>query len=125
MRKQEIKIFQERAAAFLDTVAEISKERRKNFDNYKHYAKLIKDTVNLENVEVGILGSVIEDKHTMASDIDVLIISDDVPKGLDERAKILSKINKTLGYFHPFELHLVTKKESEWYKKLARNYVSV
>jgi predicted nucleotidyltransferase len=90
MRKEEIRISQERAGAFLDTVAEISKETRKYFDNYKHYAKLIKDTVNLENVEVGIFGSVIEDKHTMASDIDVLIISDDIPKKLDERAKILS-----------------------------------
>jgi hypothetical protein len=92
MRKVEIKIFQERAGAFLDTVAEISKERRKYFDSRKHYAKLIKEAVNLENVEVGIFGSVIEDKHTMASNINVLVISDDVPKRLDERAKILSKI---------------------------------
>ena len=95
---------------YLNTVAEISKVRRKYFQNYKHYAKLIKDAVNLADVEVVIFGSVVEDEYTMASDIDILIISDDVPMGLGERAKILSKINKMLGYFHPFELHLVTKK---------------
>ena len=110
---------------YLTSVTEISKQRKKYFQNYGHYAKLIKDAVNLEDVEVGVFGSVLEDEHTMASDIDVLIISDDVPKGLDDRAKILSRINKMLGYFHPFELHLVTKKESEWYKRVAKNYLKV
>ena len=110
---------------YLTTVAEISKERRKYFDNYKHYAKLIKDAVNLENVEVGIFGSVIEDKHTMASDIDVLIISDDIPKKLDERAKILMELSKVLGPFHPFELHLITRREFEWYKIFIKNYVEI
>jgi len=110
---------------YLNTVAEIAEERKKYFQRYKYYAKLIKDTVDLADVEVVVFGSVLEKEHTMASDIDVLIVSDDVPKGLDERAKILSKINKVLGYFHPFELHLVSKKESEWYKRLIKNYLKV
>ena len=95
---------------YLNTIAEISKARKKYCQNYRHYAKLIKNAVNLADAEVVIFGSVVEDEYTMASDIDILIISDDVPMGLGERAKILSKINKMLGYFHPFELHLVTKK---------------
>lgn len=110
---------------YLGAVARISQERKKYFQNYKHYAKLIKDAVNLEDVEVVVFGSVIEDEYTMASDIDVLVISDNVPEGLDERAKVLSKINNMLGYLHPFELHLVTKKESEWYKRLIKNYFTV
>jgi len=110
---------------YLTSVVKISKERKKYFQNYKYFATLIKNTVNLKDVEVIIFGSVIEGKHTMASDIDILIISDDIPNRLDERVKILSKINKMLGYFHPFELHLVTKKESEWYKRLIKNYVKV
>lgn len=110
---------------YLDAVARISEERRKYFQNWKHYATLIKDAVNLENVEVVVFGSVLEEEHTMASDIDVLIISDDVPKGLDERARILCEISKMLGYLHPFELHLVTRKESEWYKRLVKKYVKV
>ena len=110
---------------YLNTVAEISRERKRYFQNYRHYARLIKDAVNLTDVEVVVFGSVVEGEYTMASDIDILVISDDVPQRLDERAKILSRINKALGYLHPFELHLVTKKESEWYKRLIKNYVKV
>jgi predicted nucleotidyltransferase len=110
---------------YLNAVAEISKERKKYFQNYKYYARLIKDAVNFTDVEVVVFGSVPEGEYTMASDIDVLIISDDVPVGLNERAKILSKINKMLGYFHPFELHLVTKKEAEWYKGTVKRHAKV
>lgn len=108
---------------YLNTVVAISKERRKYFQNYKHYARLIKDAVNLKDVEVIVFGSILKGEYTMASDIDILIISDNIPQGLDERARILCKINDVLGYLHPFELHLVTKKESEWYKKLVGRYV--
>jgi len=106
---------------YINIVARICKERRKYFENYKHYARMIKDAVDLKDVEVIIFGSVVEDKHTMASDIDVLIISDDVPERLDERAEILMKINEVLGYLHPFELHLITKKEFEWYGRFIKD----
>lgn len=110
---------------YLNAVVEISNERRKYFQNYKRYAKLIKGAVNLEDVEVIVFGSILKDEYTMASDIDILIISDNIPKGLNERAKILCKINDVLGYLHPFELHLVTKKESEWYKRIIGSYMKV
>ena len=110
---------------YLNTVIEISKERKKYFENYKHYAKLIKEAVDLADVEVLVFGSVVEGEYTLASDIDVLIISDDVPKKLDERAEMLGKIHNVLGHYHPFELHLVTKEESEWYKRLVKNYLKV
>lgn len=110
---------------YLNAVVEISKERRKYFQNYMHYAKLIKRAVNLEDVEVIVFGSILKGEYTMASDIDILIISDSIPQGLDERAKILCKISDVLGYLHPFELHLVTKKEAEWYKRLIGSYVKV
>jgi hypothetical protein len=110
---------------YWNCVCEISKQRRKYFHNYMHYARLIKEAVELEDVEVIVLGSVVEGEHTMASDIDVLIIFDNVPQRLDDRAKILSKVNEVLGYLHPFELHLVTRKEAEWYRKRSKNCVKV
>jgi predicted nucleotidyltransferase len=110
---------------YLNTVVEISKQRNKYFRNYKHYATLIKDAVGFSDTEVVVFGSVPDGEYTTASDIDVLVISDHVPVGLNERAKILSKINKVLGDFHPFELHLVTKKEAEWYKGLTAGSVKV
>ena len=64
-------------------------------------------------------------ENTMTADIDVLIISDDVPQKLDKRRKILNKINKTLGYLHPFELHLITKKGFKWYEKFIKDHVMI
>jgi hypothetical protein len=110
---------------YLNTVAEISKERKKYFQNYKYYAKLIKNALDLPDVEVLVFGSVLDGAYTMASDIDILVISDGIPRGLNERAKILTKINEALGYLHPFELHLVTKRESEWYKKIIGDYEKI
>jgi len=110
---------------YLKAVVEISKGRRKYFRNYKRYARLIKGAVGLEDAEVIVFGSVVKGDYTMASDIDVLVVSDSIPQGLNERAKILCKVSDVLGCLHPFELHLATKKEFEWYKRLIGEYVKV
>ena len=108
---------------YFDAVIEMSKEKQRYFDDYMKYSKLIKQTSEefLGNVEVFLFGSFVEGKHTMASDIDVLIISDNIK----DRNKVLLEINRALGIFHPFELHLITKKEFEWYKRFIKMLVKV
>jgi len=72
--------------------------------------------------EVIVFGSVVEGKHTMASDIDLLVVLDSIERRdeIERRDKILMKINKVLGEFHPFQIHLVTRKEFEWYRRFIR-----
>jgi hypothetical protein len=41
---------------YLNTVAEISRERKKYFQNYKYYAKVIKNALDLPDVEVLVFG---------------------------------------------------------------------
>ena len=108
---------------YLDAVIEMSKEKQRYFDDYMKYSKLIKQTAEefLGNAEVILFGSFVEGRHTMASDIDVLIISDNIK----DRNEVLLEINKALGIFHPFELHLITKKEFGWYKRFIKDCIRV
>ncbi len=83
-----------------------------------------------EKAEVYVFGSAVEDKLTVDSDIDILVVIDKVPeKGL-ERARILDKIWKILEkrgvpWWYPFELHLVTKEEVEILRRGGAKIVKV
>ena len=59
--------------------------------------------------EVIVFGSVVEGKHTMASDIDLLVVLDSI----ERRDEVLMKMNEVLGECHPFQIHLVTRKGFE------------
>ena len=103
---------------YFDELIKIAKERKKYFENYMHYARLVKEAVG---GEVIVFGSVVEGKHTMASDIDLLVVLDSI----ERRDEILMKINEVLGEFHPFQIHLVTGKEFEWYKRFIKKWKCV
>ncbi len=107
----------------MDAVREIAKEEREYFENYMRYAKLIKRKAEslLGKVEVYVFGSVVERRHTAASDIDILIVSENAPRSQWERAKIKGMILKEIDVFAPFEIHLVTPKEFEWYRGFVRS----
>ena len=106
----------------MDAVREIAQEERKYFENYMQYARLIKEIAEgiLGHADVYVFGSVVEGRHTPASDIDVLIVSENTPKSQWERGKIRAKIMKAIDVFAPFEIHIVTPKEFEWYKRFIR-----
>ncbi|WP_230972234.1 nucleotidyltransferase domain-containing protein [Archaeoglobus neptunius] len=87
-----------------------------------HYARLIKDKVKtlLGDAEVYVFGSVVDHRHTPASDIDILIVSENMPASQHERARIRGAVMKEIDVFAPFEIHLVTPREFEWYRKFVR-----
>jgi len=103
---------------YFDELIRMAKRRKEYFENYMYYAKLVKEAVG---GEVIVFGSVIEGKHTMASDIDLLVVLDSI----ERRDEILMKINEVLGEFHPFQIHLVTRKEFEWYKRFIKKWKRV
>ncbi len=72
-----------------------------------------------------VFGSVVEGKHTPASDIDILICSKNAPRKMEDKAKIVGRILKEIDVFAPFEIHLVNPKEFEWYKRFLRKVVRV
>jgi len=78
-------------------------------------AKVVKNL--LSDSQIYIFGSVIKGEAVGGSDIDILIVSNIVPKDNLERAKIKVKIEQlcNLPSFHPFEFHLVNEEEAKWY----------
>ena len=97
-------------------------DEKKYFENYIDYAKKIKEIAEREvgGVKVMVFGSVVEGRATPKSDIDILIVSDRIPK--DIRSRIRTKILKEIGLFSPFEIHIVNRKEFGWYKNFIKKY---
>lgn len=112
--------------SLVDLLIETEKEREIYFQNYLFYAKKIKKEVEkfLGKVEVLIFGSILK-KREVARDIDILIIT---PKKVDwkTKRKVLKKIYKKIGLFHPFEFHFTTKDEfKNWYCYFIKKYKKV
>lgn len=62
---------------------------------------------------VYVFGSVVEGLATGGSDVDVLIVADNLPSDFRERAEAIAKIEETakLPLYHPFQIHLATWSE--------------
>lgn len=88
---------------------ELSKKRRKAFDNLDSYLEAIKKialTVD-RNSKVFLFGSVAEGNFNLGSDIDVLIITED-------KNAISLKLERA-GIGFPFELHIRNAREADSY----------
>ena len=73
------------------------------------------------DVKVIIFGSIIRNEYTPDSDIDILIISKNLPEDIEKRAEIRTGIKSTLDSFSPFQIHLATPEKFEnWYKNFIK-----
>ncbi|MCX7911268.1 MAG: nucleotidyltransferase domain-containing protein [Endomicrobia bacterium] len=112
----------------IEVLADIVNERKEYFDKFIDYAKKIK-TVSTELLseepKVIIFGSVVIGEHTPLSDIDILIISDKFQSLSDEKKRVIrTKVKTAVGRFSPFQIHIATKAEFEFYwKKFIRSYI--
>lgn len=95
----------------------------KYFKNIEFYGKEIKKIINeiLPCSRVLFFGSAIRKDYFKGSDIDVLIISENIPSDSFRRAEIVIKI-KEIFPDNPFQFHFATPEEYEfWYKKFIKN----
>lgn len=85
-------------------------------DNYIEVAKKVKKVVEdfWSNAKVYVFGSVLEDKHTAISDIDILIVTDNINQ--EDAYKVKAIIHRTIDA--PVELHVTSTYEfNHWYKR--------
>ena len=102
---------------------EIWEEKKEYFENYRFYCQRIKKESEkiLGKNRVLVFGSIIKGKFRPKSDIDVLIISENLPESQEERDKIRTKIKSAIDPFSPFQIHLANPKEYQsWYQKFIK-----
>ena len=105
---------------YFKEIRTLSIQKKQFFKNYFSYARKIKE---ITKGEVIVFGSILEEKETMASDIDLLVVLESLKQG--KREEIMSKIISVLGYYHPFEIHLVDQEGKKWYMRFIKNFVIV
>ena len=94
------------------------KEAKRRAEVFKNLQKYLKTLVRVvkeldEGAEVYLFGSVAEGKHTLSSDIDVLVVTNQPP------SKVLATLWES-GIKDPFEIHVITKNMLETYRKRAK-----
>ena len=106
---------------------EYVEKRRWYFENLDKVVEMIKGVLDkfFTRYEIYLFGSVAENDYTLASDIDILIVSDEVPGKLSVRSRIITEIYRALGDDAPIELHLVDHKGFQWYKRFIKRHVKL
>ena len=106
---------------------EIGLERAKMLREWKTWVQRIARIAQelLPDVQVYVIGSVVRGDQVGGSDVDILIISQNVPRKAIERAEIKALIEEKLELppYHPFEIHLLTPQEAQLYLKKAGDHV--
>ncbi|RLI85033.1 MAG: DNA polymerase subunit beta [Archaeoglobales archaeon] len=100
-------------------VAETELEYYRNLEKNLKYIKK-RATEILKDARVYVFGSVVEGEYIPGkSDIDVLIVSNEIPKTVSGHVKLKLKILGELGYLSPFEIHFADEKLFEHYSRFA------
>ncbi len=99
--------------------------RRWYFDNLDRVVNMIRGVLDglFREYEIYLFGSVAEGDYTMASDIDILVVSAEVPRQVSRRSEIVSRIYSAVGLDAPLEIHLATPREFQWYRRFMRRYI--
>ena len=105
----------------------IYEKNKRYFDNLEVYLEVIKERTLeiLSDAKIYLFGSVVEKKVHPLSDIDIAIVSDKIPESADERAGVKIKILEEFDTFTPFELHLLTRREWEFYRRFIKEFREV
>ena len=96
--------------------------RRKYFEQLNEYLKKIKEIVKREipDAEIYLYGSVVEGRFSIGlSDIDVAIVSDRF-KDREKKLEVFGKLIKEF-FDSPFEFHVLTGEQWNFYKKFIKS----
>jgi len=104
-------------------------QQRKLADNWRLWSEKIAKAAEkiLGQCELHVFGSVAENHGTGASDVDILIICDQLPRSSKSRGNIKAKIEEEAGLplFHPFEIHLADRPEASLYFRYTKKTIKI
>jgi len=108
-----------------DAVMAIQAERLRELlrwrDYLPHLVEAVKSVLGGE-VRVYIVGSAVEGKLTVDSDVDILVVVRQTPRAGLERARIIDEIwrimeSRGVPWWYPFEIQLLTEEELRMLEK--------
>ncbi|MGC8932752.1 MAG: nucleotidyltransferase domain-containing protein [Candidatus Methanodesulfokora sp.] len=113
----------------MEVYVEILMRRAEMVRNWREHARAIAEAARsvLPGSKIYVFGSVVRGESTGGSDVDILIVSNEVPESNLERARMKVMIEERLGLplYHPFELHLVKEEEAKLYFKRIKEFVEL
>jgi len=113
-------------SAFLELLKERVREERKYFEDPERYLKVLKEILKKElgdDVRVFLFGSVVRGDYVVGkSDIDVLVVSKNVPQRVYRRSELVTEFLRAIvDLYAPFEIHFATPEQFEgWYKRFIK-----
>jgi len=99
--------------------------RRWYFENLDKVVDAMRSVLDefFSEYEIYLFGSVAEGDYTMASDIDILVVSREAPRQVSKRSEVVSRIYSAIGLDAPVEVHLVDPEGFQWYRRFMRRCV--
>lgn len=113
----------------MERILEVRLEKTKMLEEWPIWTKKVADAAErrLGKIRVYLFGSMAEGRWDGSSDVDLLIISNNLPKTNLERSDLKVELEEEAGLppIHPLEIHLATKTEAEWYFKHIKRTVEL
>ena len=111
----------------MENYVDILIKRAEIVRNWREYMNSIVEAVKsvLPDSKIYVFGSVVKGESTGGSDVDILVVSERIPRENLERAWLKVKIEElsNLPPYHPFEFHLANREEAEWYFKRIKELI--
>jgi len=110
---------------------DISWERVKILKDWRKYANEIASSTKKilgDNARIYVFGSAVKEKLTAISDVDILIVSEKVPRSFMKKVKLKLRIIDLSGLpdHNPFELHIVNEEEAKvYFHHIKDDYVRI
>ncbi len=85
---------------------------------WRKVVKIAKEIINelYPNAEIYLIGGVAEDRLTIYSDIDLLVVLDKGVDRIEVLTRIWDKLFEKIPLYYPLEIHIVTKDEFSKFK---------
>lgn len=113
-------------SVFLELLKERVRREKKYFEDPERYLRTFKEILKKElgdDVRIYLFGSVVRGDYIVGrSDIDVLVVSKNVPERVRRRSEIVTEFLRAIGdLYAPFEVHFATPEQFEgWYKRFIK-----
>lgn len=112
--------------SLMDIQMEVVRKFEEFRKDFIEHARKIKE-IALEifgDANVYVFGSVVRGECHPMSDVDVaVVVSKDICE--EERINFYRKIRKEFGILHPFEIHILSRKEWRVYEKFTKNSIKI